>query len=218
MFDLEQAIAEWRHQMLAADLKAPVPLNELESHLRDEIEHQIGSGLNAQEAFENAIQTMGEPARVKLEFEKIKTPSACRKLMSGISVALVGFILWMSGFTFSEMGLNVREQILAFSAVTLSLLIACGWRYAVPFLPIIGSLRNRMIVGLACWILGIISTSVFFAIISHFQKPLDNQIPAIGFWALFLIAAFGTLGLALMMGERERKHWGMGNNRHQSAT
>ena len=38
MFDLEQAIAEWRKQMLAAGIKAPVPLDELESHLREEVE------------------------------------------------------------------------------------------------------------------------------------------------------------------------------------
>ena len=40
MLDLEQSIAEWRRQMLAAGLKTPVPLEELESHLRDEIEQQ----------------------------------------------------------------------------------------------------------------------------------------------------------------------------------
>jgi hypothetical protein len=36
MFDLEQAIADWREQMLAAGVKTPVPLVELESHLLDE--------------------------------------------------------------------------------------------------------------------------------------------------------------------------------------
>jgi hypothetical protein len=38
MFDLEQSIATWRRQMLDAGIKAPVPLEELESHLRDDIE------------------------------------------------------------------------------------------------------------------------------------------------------------------------------------
>jgi len=37
MFDLEQAIIAWRQQMLAAGIKSPVPLEELENHLRDEI-------------------------------------------------------------------------------------------------------------------------------------------------------------------------------------
>jgi hypothetical protein len=38
MFELEQAITGWRRQMLAAGIKTPVPLEELEIHLRDEIE------------------------------------------------------------------------------------------------------------------------------------------------------------------------------------
>lgn len=35
MFDLEQSIAEWRRQMLAAGIKTPVPLEDLEIHLRE---------------------------------------------------------------------------------------------------------------------------------------------------------------------------------------
>ncbi len=37
MFNLEQSIAEWRQQMLAAGPKNPTPLNELESHLREDM-------------------------------------------------------------------------------------------------------------------------------------------------------------------------------------
>ncbi|MGO8763935.1 MAG: hypothetical protein ACLQSR_02225 [Limisphaerales bacterium] len=40
MFNIEEAIAEWRRQMLAAGIEAPVPLEELENHLREEIEQQ----------------------------------------------------------------------------------------------------------------------------------------------------------------------------------
>jgi len=41
MFDLEEKIAEWRRQMLVAGIKTPAPLDELEGHLREEIELQI---------------------------------------------------------------------------------------------------------------------------------------------------------------------------------
>jgi len=37
MFSLEKSISEWRRQMLAAGIKTPVPLEELEIHLREEI-------------------------------------------------------------------------------------------------------------------------------------------------------------------------------------
>ena len=38
MFSLEQAIIRWRRRMLAAGIKTPVPLEELESHLCDGVE------------------------------------------------------------------------------------------------------------------------------------------------------------------------------------
>jgi hypothetical protein len=70
MLDLEQAIADWRRQMLAAGIKTPVPLEELEIHLRDEIEEQIKSGLDGQEAFSSAVQKIGEAQMIQNEFEK----------------------------------------------------------------------------------------------------------------------------------------------------
>jgi hypothetical protein len=45
MFDLEKSIAEWRTQMLAAGIKTPVPMEELEIHLREEIEQQMAADI-----------------------------------------------------------------------------------------------------------------------------------------------------------------------------
>jgi hypothetical protein len=70
MFNLEQAIAEWRREMLTAGIKTPVPLEELESHLRDDIAQQIQSGANSQQAFENSAQRMGHANEIKREFKK----------------------------------------------------------------------------------------------------------------------------------------------------
>ena len=56
MFNLEQAIVEWRQRMLAAGIKTPVPLEELESHLREDVEQQMRSGFSEQEAFGSAIK------------------------------------------------------------------------------------------------------------------------------------------------------------------
>lgn len=71
MFDLEQSIADWRRQMFAAGIKTPVPLDELENHLREEIERQIQSGTNPQRAFENSVQQIGHADELKGEFKKI---------------------------------------------------------------------------------------------------------------------------------------------------
>src|SRR3984957_6322651 len=70
MFDLEQAILEWRQQMLAAGIKTPVPLEELESHLREEIEEQIQSGMSQEQAFETAVKHIGHASELKGEFKK----------------------------------------------------------------------------------------------------------------------------------------------------
>ena len=70
MFDLEKSIADWRRQMQAAGIKTPVPLEELESHLREEIEQQVKSGLDGRRAFEIAAQQIGPPGALKKEFKK----------------------------------------------------------------------------------------------------------------------------------------------------
>lgn len=68
MFNLEQSIAEWRRQMLAAGIKSPVPLEELESHLREAIEEQIQMGASEEKAFCIAVENIGQPTPLKLEF------------------------------------------------------------------------------------------------------------------------------------------------------
>ncbi len=70
MSKLEHAITEWRRQMLAAGVKTSAVLDELESHLRDDVEQQMRSGMGAQEAFEIAVQRIGQPAALQNEFEK----------------------------------------------------------------------------------------------------------------------------------------------------
>src|SRR5690348_9034818 len=87
MFNLEKAIAEWREQMLAAGIKTPVPLEELEAHLREEIELQIKSGLSERSAFEASIQRIGRPEMLEREFNK--NESTVMKQI-GLWAALIG--------------------------------------------------------------------------------------------------------------------------------
>ena len=71
MFNLDESISEWRRQMLAAGIKTSVPLNELENHLRDDVEQRIQEGLSAQQAFEAAVQGIGQAAVLESEFGKV---------------------------------------------------------------------------------------------------------------------------------------------------
>jgi len=210
MFDLERAIAEWREQLASDGISPPEVLDELESHLRDDIEQQMRSGLSPQQAFNAALQRLGRRDALKTEFKRISgRTEVLEKLMGLVGIILVGFIVWMSGYTFLQMELSPSEQIVAYAAVAFTLLTACAWRYAVPFLPVIASRGKRVTVGLICIVLGVVFSNLFcHFILPHFESH-DRQIPALGFWAVFPIALFACLGLALMMSADDREHWKM---------
>jgi hypothetical protein len=211
MFNLDDAIAEWRRQMLDAGINTPVPLDELEDHLRDDVQAQVRAGLSVQQAFAISARRIGEAHALKTEFAKAgDTTGAVRKLMVCSCAVLIGLIFLLSGFTFLQMQMGLGEQILAYAAVTFTLGAACSWRHAVPFLPMIPSKRKRMAIGSACILFGILCTSFFTNfVLPHFERNHDGQLPAIGFWAVFPIAVFSGLGLGLMMSAQDRERWGM---------
>jgi hypothetical protein len=210
MFDLERAIAEWREQLSSDGISSPEVLDELESHLRDDIEQQMRSGLSPRQTFNAAVQRLGRRDALKTEFKRISgRTEVLEKLMSLVSVILAAFIVWMSGFTFLQMELSPSEQVVAYAGVAFTLLVAGTWRYAVPFLPVIAGRGKRITVGLVCIASGIVCSNLFcHFILPHFGNH-DPQIPALGFWAVFPIALFACLGLALMMSADDREHWKM---------
>jgi len=56
--------------MLAAGIKTPVPLEELESHLREDVEEQVRSGVTAQQAFETTVRQIGRGDALRTEFAR----------------------------------------------------------------------------------------------------------------------------------------------------
>jgi hypothetical protein len=93
MFDLDQAIAEWRRRMLAAGIKTPVPLDELVSHLRDDIEQRRELGLSEEEGFERAIQEIGQAPALQREFAKRRARDRREGLLKMCSLIWVGLVL-----------------------------------------------------------------------------------------------------------------------------
>lgn len=76
MFDIEKSFAEWRTQMLAAGIKTPVPLVELENHLREDVENEMLAVADAKRAFEMAARRIGMPGEISNEFDKTSIRSA----------------------------------------------------------------------------------------------------------------------------------------------
>jgi uncharacterized membrane protein len=99
MFNLEQSIENWRQQMLAAGIKTPVPLEELEGHLREEIERLIRANANPQQAFEIALKQMGRPELLQNEFQKSERTfmKTTIKISAGILGLLIGATLMVPG-------------------------------------------------------------------------------------------------------------------------
>ena len=71
MRDVEEQIAEWRRQMAVGGITNSIILDELESHLRDDVEEQLRSGLNVPLAFESAVRRLGHAHALELEFKKV---------------------------------------------------------------------------------------------------------------------------------------------------
>jgi hypothetical protein len=89
MFDLERAIEEWRKRTQAAGLRAPDLLDELESHLREEIECLVDRGMDERRAFEVAVRNMGEVTELKREFMKT-TNSTWTRFLAGLKRFVLG--------------------------------------------------------------------------------------------------------------------------------
>jgi len=211
MFNLDEAIAEWRRQMLAAGIKTPTPLDELESHLREDVEQQLRSGPGAEQAFEAAVQRIGKAGALKEEFRKIRTTRPLwSRLMVSIGVVFLAFIILLSSFAIIICLHSWGERATASAAVAFTLLVACGWRYAVPFLPVIASAGKRWAIGLTSIACGMVASSLFCNfVLPHFEGGPDHQLPAIALWAVFLIAVFSCAGVGLLMSEHDREIRGM---------
>jgi hypothetical protein len=94
MRDLEKQIATWRRTMSSASAHRPELLDELEAHLRDEIDRLLAAGIPAGEVFQIATSKLGAPASVAAEFDKLTgrawLPVKIARLLVAVIAALVG--------------------------------------------------------------------------------------------------------------------------------
>ena len=214
MFNLEGTVSRWRRQMVAAGIKPAEALNELESHLRDEIEHEMRLGASGEQAFQIATQRLGNVAAIKQEFQKIyRTTLRLEKLMIAICVFFVGFIILLSTLTVALCFTGIGERLVASLAVASILVVACRWRYALPFLPVIPWTGRRWTIGLACIGFGFVAGLLFCQwFLPFFERGPDHMLPGVGLWAVFLMSVFFCAGVGLLTTERQREKWGIRNS------
>ncbi len=70
MFELEKAIKQWRKELRKNQAIEDGYAAELESHLRDEFERLVTSGLDVREAFETSVKNIGSVAGIATEYRK----------------------------------------------------------------------------------------------------------------------------------------------------
>jgi cytochrome c assembly protein len=142
MLDWEQRIAQWR-QALAQKLGPdPEILDELESHLRDEIDRLVRQGQVREEAVLSAIAKIGPPEKLAQEFARVARPWwPIRIVLSGTLLAAAG-ALALVGFRFGQGG--DRLLLVHVAAVTVGYLLS----YGIGMLAVCYALR-RMVRDLA---------------------------------------------------------------------
>ena len=99
MSDVEVRIEQWRASLAGSDSLRQSDVTELETHLREEIEHLKTSGLRDDEAFLVARRRLGEPAALEEEFLKV---SPHRRITSHLSWMTVGVLAYLSVSNLSE--------------------------------------------------------------------------------------------------------------------
>ena len=71
MHNLEKLIGEWRKTMVTAPKVGPETLDELENHLRENLEQLVRSGMTEAEAFQRAVTQLGGAPAIASEFQKL---------------------------------------------------------------------------------------------------------------------------------------------------
>jgi len=92
MPNLEQRIADWRRTMAKASDHRRELLDELETHLREEVERLLRSGVSEEKAFEMALSKLGAPATIAAECDKLTAKQGTWwpvKVARGCAVAAV---------------------------------------------------------------------------------------------------------------------------------
>lgn len=146
MLDLEEQIARWRKQMAGGGIKAPAVLDELESHLRDEVDRQTKSGMNEEQAFKLAIDRIGNAGKLKAEFGKVEDTRKMRGkeslrrwsvVMGAGFVYLVLSSTWYLGVHSGKLEITSIE--IAFAAGAIVPMILLGWagRSLAQSLPVV---------------------------------------------------------------------------------
>ena len=96
MFDLSQQITQWRRSLSQSESVTVTDLDELESHLRDQIDHLALSGLSPEESFWVAQRRIGNTANLPDEFAKVNGSAIFRRRLQWMLIGVVTYLLLLN--------------------------------------------------------------------------------------------------------------------------
>jgi hypothetical protein len=170
MFNLNQAVTKWRQRMAAGGIRNPAVLDELESHLREDLERQTRSGANVEQAFHLAAERIGSADELKREFEKMQDleRNRTRTLLRRWSlVAGIGFVYslmsvtWYLGARAGKMEITWPEIALALGVIAPMAMLGWAGRAIAKVLPVINE-NLVIVVAFAALFLGALLFRMFF--------------------------------------------------------
>lgn len=157
MRELDEMIAKWRSS-LQLDSEA---LDELESHLRDEVQRLIAGGVNEAMAFEVAVVKLGTKEVIAAEYGKVERTPRVVKVALGTWVAVMivatAFLSLrvmsgrVTGLLFTHIFTLLAGYLGAFALTAMGIAMTSGTRgvrgWVVAFTPVVAAL-----IGVAIWL------------------------------------------------------------------
>jgi hypothetical protein len=98
-FNLSNAVALWRQELLTQAEILPEEIRELESHLRSSIDGLKKLGLREDEAFWLARRRLGNGEKIGLEFAKAKPYRLWQNRLHWLTAGVVGAYAWTTGLS-----------------------------------------------------------------------------------------------------------------------
>lgn len=96
MFDLEKAIRSWRRHLRREAFLNRAVLDELESHLRDAVDTLAQKGRTRKQAFEQAVQQLGDAASLRHEYSKLHSGRRWFFAVLRLMLVVPLTIVWMN--------------------------------------------------------------------------------------------------------------------------
>jgi hypothetical protein len=127
MFDLDQQIDCWKSAFAKKAACSSDELQELESHLREDIASLVAAGRSEQEALSESVSRLGDPTEICGEFAKNESRflwdcvalrgNRAMVILAGLAAALLGLVVWIKrgdGLLGAHLGSIVFADVVPF--------------------------------------------------------------------------------------------------------